>query len=305
MVTKYGVISDTHQDSRIVPFALDRLKKAGIDKLIVNGDIGTGQDYIAQTLDHVAQSGLESFVQPGSHESLIDYEPVIDHFSGKHSNIINVIEEPKIEFGDHDLVFLPGSDFLIQGGQYQLANLGEDTSSDIYETNRGHIRLTNMNDLKKLVKDPEKTVVVCHIPMKFEDIETCVDMAYFAEKVDGSLMPGVIVENQIRQKIGKDVPYSAVEEVARQNGLTMKRENRGNTDLRDLYDELGITKSVTGHFHESVHRANNRLSQHVPEGEMVDSLFWNASYLDGMKAGVLSVDGEKVSYQNVDFNDYL
>ena len=74
--TRYGIISDVHKDPLKVAKAIEKLKSVGIDKLILNGDIaeniGTMQgnmDFFAIVLDAVAKSNLETFIQPGSHES--------------------------------------------------------------------------------------------------------------------------------------------------------------------------------------------------------------------------------------------
>ncbi len=71
-------------------------------------------------------------------------------------------------------------------------------------------------------------------------------------------------------------------------------------ELIKLYDEIGIAKAVSGHFHESCWRANDRKGSHVKSGESVEELFWMASHTDEMKAGILTVRGEKVSYENVE-----
>ena len=76
-------------------------------------------------------------------------------------------------------------------------------------------------------------------------------------------------------------------------------------DLKGLYEELGIKKSVTGHFHESSHRANDLSGCHVEQGRMVGELFWNSGCLDMGHAGLLIVDGEKVQYENIRIQDYL
>jgi len=121
----YGIISDIHENPRIIEPAIAVLKHLGAEKLLVNGDIGgrmpgntfeeaiqNSQNYTAFILDNIGGAGLESFVQPGSHETLLGFEPVINHFSEEYSTIINTIKNQKIEHSDHDLVFLPGSDFL-------------------------------------------------------------------------------------------------------------------------------------------------------------------------------------------------
>lgn len=178
---KYGILSDTHQNPKVVPLALALLKKEGAEKLIVNGDVGTGQSHMAFTLDCVGRTGLEAFVQLGSHETLGEFGPVIDAFSDRYASLHDAFKFQKIEVGDHNLVFLPGSDFLC-GGEYQLADV--DLHSGIYKTKTGNVRLINMQDLTRLVNDPGRTIVFSHVPMKFDNFEKGVDVAYFAEKMD-------------------------------------------------------------------------------------------------------------------------
>jgi Icc-related predicted phosphoesterase len=366
--TKYGVISDVHQDPRIVPLAIDVLKRQGAEKLLINGDIGNHQEtpeesqqYVGFILDAIGKSGLESFVQPGSHETVGAYAPVIDYFTSKYPNIVDVLKTPKVEQKGHDLVFLPGSDFLC-GGQYMLGN-GLPSGKHLqisrtpnrillqsWEEAEGYINqlkededfafsnYTNINDLKKLVTAPEKTVVVCHIPRKFANIESCVDMSEFGEAVDtfhrwnveyqngqaGILMTHGLFDDALLKYFkeqgvakvgdmnvvheGAVYPLSAARQVLSQfpnMPISIKKENRGNADLAKLYQELGITKAVSGHFHESGHRANDSESRPVEEGKLVTDLFWNSGHLDIGQTGILTVDGEKTSYQNIRLQDYL
>lgn len=364
--TKYGVISDVHIDPRIVPTAISVLKSLGAEKLLVNGDIGNhqqtledSQGYVAFILDSIGKSGLESWVQPGSHESLLAYGPVMDHFSQKYGNVIDATKNQKGEQGDHHLVFLPGSDFLC-GGEYQIGSSEEIPSGEYFVTMhdellpcstdkdelqrlnnlgkiKGAIHYSNMNDLRRLLTNPEKTVVVCHVPRKFDNIETCVDMAEFglAEDNFGFLQveyntgkKGEVMYTPkdtpelIRAKLrilgvrkilgqspipnGSVFPLAVAQSLVEQGApVSLKRENRGNEDLKTLYEELGVRKSVTGHFHESSHRANDRLGNHVNEGQLVNELFWNSGYLDTGHTGILTVDGEKVSYQNIRLQEHL
>ena len=51
---KYGVISDVHKDPRVVSLAIEVLKKEGVDKLLVNGDIGNQQETMEQSQNYVA-----------------------------------------------------------------------------------------------------------------------------------------------------------------------------------------------------------------------------------------------------------
>jgi hypothetical protein len=329
MVTKYGVISDVHGDPRIVGQAIEVLEREGAEKLLVNGDIGNqqgslkeSQSYVAFVLDSIGKSGLEAFVQPGSHETLLAFGPVIDSISEDYSNLIDVTKNQRIEQVGYDLVFLPGSDFSC-GGEYQIGNdsglpsrnylqLNDSPSLTMFDTLEegmdsvvGMRRLdpnmkirmfhySNMQDLKKLVTNPEKTVMVCHVPRKFDNLESAVDMAEFGEVTEDFELQGDIVRK------GSVYPLPVAKQVVQAGyPVEIMRANRGNEDLTGLYNELGITKAVSGHFHESGHRACDGEGNHVEEGKMVNKLFWNSGHLDVGQTGILSVDGEKVSYRNI------
>lgn len=367
--TKYGVISDVHDNPRIAPIAINILKEKGAEKLLINGDIGNqqktlqdSQNYIAFVLDSIGKSGLESFVQPGSHEILLAYGPVMEHFTEQYSNIIDATKNQKVEQEGHHLVFLPGSDFLC-GGEYKIGNneipqIGhnEIPSGRYIQTRRGLLQFesfdqyisaihkgiaqgamqyANIEDLRKLVTQPDKTIVVCHVPRKFNNLENCVDMAEFGITENGFdeyiTMDGnkelSLIENcgddhytflDTLKARGLKIKYvnpkhdgsvfplqSALHYKNLGANIDIKRENRGNADLRNIYEELGITKAVSGHFHESGHRANDRKGNHVQEGANVNELFWNSGYLDAGQTGILTVRGNQVNYENINLQDYM
>ena len=359
----YGVISDVHGDPRIVPPTIDVLKRLGADKLLINGDIGNqqdtiqkSQDYVAFILESIGQSGLESFVQPGSHEPLFAFSPVMDHFSDKYSNLIDVTKNQKVEQDGHSLIFLPGSDFLCRG-EYQIGN-NPDISSGRYaitpsglipfedfsqlgtvlkdQNVQGFMQYANMNDLRTLVTDPDKSIVVCHVPRKFDNIDNCVDVAHFHQQrayhrdftrdpttdwtyTEISVQPGVISRSSIEAQgiptfgldatdseiVAQAQAYAELEGQSKVMFSVERKQNRGNTDLKDLYRELGITKAVSGHFHESGHRAHDLSGENVPQGSAVTNLFWNSGHLDAGQTGILTVRGDTVKYQNIDIREYL
>ncbi len=319
--TKYGVISDIHEDPRIIIPAIQALKSLGAEKLLVNGDIGgwygnfqESQDYTAFILQEIAKSGLEAYVQPGSHEPLLIYGPVVEHFSNKFKDQdIDATKVPKVEHNGHTLVFLPGSDFLCKG-EYRIGNQEGIPTGKYIQTPERLLQFNawqegisavqqkigkpmyygNMHDLKDHVSQPETAIVVCHVPRKFNNIEESVDMAEFGEAIIDFPLQGKMIRR------GSIYPIQTAKKIHEAGyPVALKKENRGNKDLARLYDELGITKSVTGHFHESSHRANNRSGNHVPENTYVTELFWNSGHLDRGDTGILTVDGEKVKYQNV------
>jgi len=324
--TKYGVISDLHGDPKIVPLAIEVLKKQGAEKLLVNGDICDRQErledsqgYTAFVLDSIGKSGLESFVQPGSHETLLGYSPVIEYFSEEYDNIFDCQRISQVSNNGHQLVFLPGSDFLC-GGEYQIGN-GEIPSGRYIQTKkglmqfkefgqyvgaiqqgitRGAVQYSNMNDIKELVKEPEKTIVVSHVPRKFNNLKNAVDVAEFGQVIiDFELNGNKIPKNSV-------FPLQSAEQFKKLGyPVEIKKENRGNEDLKNLYDKLGITKAVSGHFHESGHRANDSYGDKIQEGTYTDNLFWNSGCLSFGQTGILTASDNKVKYQNIDLRDYL
>lgn len=296
--TRYGVISDIHDDPRVINPALEVLQREGIDELLVNGDIGgnygsleQSQGYTAMILDAIGRSGLQAYVQPGSHETIGGFHPVLDHFAQKYPTIHSVFDARRVQQEGHDLVFIPGSDFLC-GGEYQIGN-GE-MQTGIYKSRKGLLHYENMQDIRTHVRNPENTIVVCHVPRKFDTLENGVDVAEFGEATFDFPLRGEII------KKGSVFPRPAAEIIANEGyPIALKKENRGNEDLAKIYDELGITKAISGHFHESSHRAHDSQGNNVPEGTLVEELFWNSGHLDQGYTGVLTVQGNKVSYKNI------
>lgn len=322
MDTKYGIISDIHQaHPLLVDLAIKVLIQEGAQQLVLNGDLVGDkfpdstldeQNYAAIVLQLAGRSGLETYVLEGSHECVPLFQPVIETLSKKYSNLVDCMKNPTIKCENHDLVFLAGSDWhagnAVQAGGYHLLSGNNNTGlkTGLYRNSKinGTMVVRNMNDLRHLVTNPETTIVFSHIPPKFDNLNKGIDMAYFAQKMNGSLMPGVVLECRLRRQLG-NVPDAVIEQAAAQEGFTFKRENRGNEDLRKMYKEIGITKNVTGHFHESVHRAHDRNAIPVAEGEFTTKLFWNASYLDQGKIGILTVNENKAAYRNINIHNYI
>ncbi len=318
--TYYGIISDAHKHPENVPYAVEVLKEHGAEKIIVNGDTGNSQRDIAYVLIAVAKSGLETYVQPGSHET-IDFEQVIDYLCEKYANINKILEPTEVKIKDHHLVFLPGSDWNA-GGEYHIDNnpnlksgkymisgnkmIPINSLSDYVKALKegranGIVQSSNMYDLKKLVTDPDRTIAVCHIPRKFNNLEEAVDMAEF-----GEVEKDFIIENNYIKK-GSIYPAPiAMKLVEYGYPIKIKKENRGNEDLKRIYEEIGINKALSAHLHESAHRANDSNGNHVPEDKPLIELFWNPSYIDKGLIGTLDVDDNKntVTYHNIDINKY-
>lgn len=340
MVTKYGIISDIHKNPEQIHNAVEELQGEGVDAIILNGDIGdhiesqdpsvderfdvkATQKNTANILRAVAKTGLTTYVQPGSHETILGFLPVIEYFEEKYPNIKNLLRKQFVKQQDHDLLFLPGSfetttgefglNHQISTGLYLVISDGNnqviekvegikdlvDKANNTYFGRRiGEISFQNINDAYNLVKRPERTVAICHVPARSNAKDEGIDHAVFEASADGRVRPAFIAKKELEKTHGRlsDNDFFLI---AAKQGLTIKRENVGNERLRDLYESLGITKQVSGHIHESGHNAHTTNNQAVRQMEYVDNLQWNSGCLDNKQLGVLLVDGEKVAYKNL------
>ncbi len=321
MTTTYGIISDIHSaHPQIVKLAIEVLLQEGeADKLILNGDLVGDRfqsldnpNYLALVLQLAGESGKEAYFNWGSHETLGEAHQVSQVMRSRYSNLNDTVITPKVEAGDHHLVFIPGSDYASEEVSRMNFTFGRITGDDgkpvtsaVYKTNGGQVYYTSLEEVKAAITEPDKTIIVSHVPRLFRSIPDAVDTAYFAvNETEGKLIPGTALKQMIIQRYGNQ-SQEVIEQIARQNGWIFKRENRGNSELQALFEEAGITKAINGHFHESAYQAHNRLGTPVEMGLFGSELFWNASYLDGLKVGLLSVHDGKVAYENVDLRPYL
>lgn len=316
--TVYGIISDIHHQPEQLPYIIKQLKNAGAQKLIVNGDIGqtlssekASRQYLETVFSALAECGLETYIQPGSHERYDIYSCVADEYTAAYENIIDVVHNQKIKCSDHDIVFLPGSD-RNAGGTYNLGHRdNKDTGPYVY-TKKGFIPILEheetpagkqfyfqeIDDLYTLVTDPEKTIVVSHVPANFDGVDQGIDVAYFGLHSNGRIRPGIIIEKDIRETFG-NVSADKIKNIASQWGFDLRRENVGLNYLREVFDDIGITKAINGHIHESCGNAHTKDGQPVLENTYVDELFWNASCIEQNTVGLLHVEDGKVSYENI------
>jgi hypothetical protein len=300
MVTKYGIISDAHRSRPDeVAHAIEYFADKNIDAVVLNGDIIGDQSgasdvhYFGGLVSFLGLTKLDAYIMPGSHET----SKLSGIKFGENSKNVRFVDEVlKVEKEDHDIIFMPGSDW--RAGQATIRGYALERGD--FETGEyGPLRKINMNDLTDYVKRPEETVLFSHIPRKFDNVDTGVDRAYFAESLIGrGLVPGIVLEIMIKQEV-RGASREQLDQIARLKGYEFKNENRGNEDLKEILEDLKIKKNITGHFHESAHRAHDAECNPVEEGKTTDELFWNASYSDDAKFGILTVKGPKVKYENI------
>lgn len=341
----YGILSDMHEaDPRLAGLAIDIFKKKNVDGVVLNGDLvgdrfrglKTGE-YLSCILSYAASSGLETYVLPGSHESVLEFERIVGQFQKSFPNIVYAVEKPKAEKKGHSLVFLGGSDWRPTLTLDTGFAIDEKTTSGLYDTGGGNaLRVLNINDLRRTVTEPESTILFSHVPRKFSH-GGAVDEAHFIESIDfdfrlgegkaysrtTGVRPAIQLVMEYLKKEGKPImgygganpSEEAITKFASKHAkaagtdvlevFVEKKENRGNEALKKLYGDLKITKNVTGHFHEANGKAHDGSGVKVKEKRLTEELYWMASYVDGLLAGLLTVSGKEVSYQNIGLKKYL
>jgi len=229
------IVSDMHN---VGPMALDHAinvgKSKGATKLVLNGDVAGDhfpqldrREYYAILLEIAGRSEIETYVLPSTHEGVSWAEPLAKGMAEKYSNLVYVVDHPFIEGENHDLLFMSGigSSYSksVDGDVYVLEN-DPTIRSGLYELRGGGIaRVINMHELLDQVKDPAKTIVFSHIPRKFDNINTGVDMAYFGEVTMDCVIEG-------RELIKGMVWPGPIAEQAKKRGypIIMKTEERNH-----------------------------------------------------------------------------
>ncbi len=315
MQTTYGVLADIHDKPDRLALAIETFKLRGVKKIITVGDIGEDEQGIKSALEQIGASGLEAFIMPGNHEEVGDYLRAFSETSAKYPNLINtVMEDPdsdvsilkSYEFPDHHLIFLPGAfggpeagfkfSFDEETGFYTVHQEGADVSSNIFSWN------TNLRDLEHLVKDAEKTIVVCHTPPSCTGKpSTSIDGTYLVqcrgEEGDSKgYLPLVMIKRRYDPD-GKESFESFAQKLAQRCEIVMV--HGGSDRLRALYEKCGITKVISAHFHESGHKGCGHNGEFIAGGDFQKELYWNPGAIVESKFGLYIVQDGKVDYRNL------
>jgi len=297
---KYGIMADIHKANYSAIIRAIDLLKSRVDKLVINGDIGDDKQSIEFILQNVAKTNIETYAQPGSHETINDVEAQKGLLK-KYTNL-HIITQPTIfRQSDHDIILLPGSMSHTKKSEngYYLAN--ESDQSGLIHSNSGDKYYTNIKVLAKLVENPEKTIVFCHDSCKTETIKHGPDYAYSGNLANG-FIPGALFEQQIKNKLGYVPDFETLVHLATQEGIELKKYNAGRISLRDAFNKIGIKKAISAHFHEASHNACDSNNLLVDQNQFVNDLFWHAGTFDFGHTGILTVEGNKVKYENIKLN---
>lgn len=344
MVTKYGIIADIHGTDTPLDELIDKMTNEGVDAWILNGDIGDNKQIMYNTLKKMGETQKPVYVQPGSHETVLDYFDAFDDAKEQYPNIHNILDmdAPKLDAKDHNLVFLSGSDYS-PGGQFiqtdcdldngiylNLQELGytrkiKRSQLDIVRKYKSAIEflihISKPKSLENAINKSDNTILFNHIPNKFNK-KNSVDYAHFLERyilsddnksyksagicsaVDKDRLNELFIKVvEISEHNNDEAKISEIKESLIKEKTQMfyleKKSPEGNKELKKIYKNLGIQKVISNHIHEAGHNAHNWNENPISMDTYSPSLFYNAGCAAEGKASIISVDGNKVAYKNI------
>jgi Icc-related predicted phosphoesterase len=307
---KLGVTADLHGNLRLAKKFASYFKKSDVDAVVIAGDLPAYENQklsLTKILQIFSKCGKRVFVMPGSHESVKIYEVVLKKFKKK---IVDCTKEKnrKVQIGDYDIVFLPGSDwlgaedagFILRDSRKIFRGKTQRQIAKYYSTRK--VKLFYIHELKKLVKNPAKTVLISHIPPKFNK-KSAIDVAKFGKAVgkfkikaaDKEATKGLM---KFWQGFYKEHVFALSEALKlKKKGypMTIIQENRGNKVLKMMIKKLKIKKLVCAHIHESGGHANDLKGKPVTPDKWSKELFYNCSG----RAGIVEFEGNLSRYRNI------
>ncbi len=327
VTTKYGVLADYQGDPSRLNALVRAMENEGVDAYIWNGIEAESPELIFRALQEVAQTGKPVFAQPGSHEPMAWWEPVMQIAQQHYSNVTDATKKPWHDGEGHRLVFMPGSDVQAGAGQYHLA--AGMIPGDYLRTQEGMQRLTPeefsralqhpqlsqqlihvhpMESLEQLVRDeegkvtPQNTILVSHVPPRFSG-KKGVDYAFFGQDLEQQgIVPGEFLEGFVRTLVG-DAALSVVTYQVWKIGYKLKHDNVGNKTLSSTMRRSGVTKAITSHIHEAGHYAHDMDGNFVAPETPSMQLAHNTGSVGEGKAAIYTIDSDNnnavMSYKNI------
>ncbi|MBW3018018.1 metallophosphoesterase, partial [Candidatus Woesearchaeota archaeon] len=303
-----GVVADLHGKLDAARNFAKYFLKHPVDAIVLNGDLSEfgNENSVRDVLRCFSKIKCPIYVIPGSHESKAQYDKIKDV---RKKNVVdcNKMSNRKQKLDGYDLVFLPGSDFLTGAAQFKLLNGRKEIKSyreiqKLYKRYEGRVlKFSFLEDLFRFVKNPEKTIIISHVPPLFNKLNA-IDVARFGKVLrkfkikniksemlmDYVLMNGPIIEPG-------HVFTADITKEFRKHKYPVKLvvANRGNKNLATVIKMLKVTKMICGHFHESGRKGNDCKGKFVKPNKRVKELFYNPGPGFEGNGGIYAVhDGE-------------
>ena len=270
-------------------YILDQLGKSGIDTYIIPGSrekLNIFQPVLNHFTDRYQNiiSGLEEQVIEKEGHTLI-LLPGSPAKMGGHYRLGGPFEGYREEDPPTGFYYTMDNDVIISKDDPDFQKLRE--NGEI----KGILHYTNPEDLLKWVTDPDNSIIVSNEPRRFYDRNTCVDASNyckvneyhevyevtFTSGKEGSIVATTPISSAIRSgstsglfqksfgiekvnrcyalKKGSMFNATKADEFARLGiDVSCIHDNEGSDVLRDIYEEIGVSKAISAHFRGGAHR---------------------------------------------------
>lgn len=310
---KIGILVCIHGNKAAARKLVKRYLQEKVDAIILAGDLGDNYKEIKQVLSAAKTKEVPVYVFPGSHEPPKDYYKAIKELKTSFIDCTKP-KNRRVKTDDAEIVFLPGSDFIYYTGGFKLTDKRSQLKKYYKKLTRHGITTKlhpfSIEELRRYVKQPKKTLVIMHVPPKFKT-KKAIDVARFcvakqtfilSEKHHKKLFKGKGIEIFPKDPKGEQqvIPLAI--------GLKMKKlgypigileANRGNECLAKVLNKLKIEKFICGHIHEAGQRGTTGKGKPVDEGTWSKELFYNASPAKEGKGGIYYIMNGKAMYKNI------
>lgn len=308
---KIGTITDLEGNLRALNKILKIFLNNNIDLLVLAGDIPSQKkNSLLKILKLSLKLKIYIFIIPGSHESFDDYDKPIKELNNK--LIIDGAKRSKVSFRNYEFIFLPGSDYLASNGQYILTNNIKNHAKK-REKNAQYwahqkFKVFQVSKIKKLIKNPKKTIIISHIPPRFNS-KQAIDVAEFGkvmkefqikkEHLKLKIFGKLLSKESIGHKFSKDMILtlkSAKLLVKYNYPVKILKKNVGNKEIKNLIQKKNIVKLICGHIHESGNKACNLKGKIVKSNNMSEELFFNSGQAEKGYAGLVILKNNMAKY---------
>ena len=312
---KLGIITCLHGNLKAAKALAKFYSKSDVDAIIFNGDTNKDGDEnsIYMVLKHFKKIKKPTYITPGSHETYSGYKNSFKKIKNNYIKDCTLSKNRKIKLKGYHLVFLPGSDVKVYDAGFQLIGSKSHWLKRLKRLTKkygnpyeGIIDFFHIDEIKKYVTDPNKTVLICHVPPRFFK-KNSIDVAKFGRPKRSFNLKTKDVAKKLRiriksTKIDKDSIFiikKARKLIKKGYPIEVVTKNVGNIYLKRIIKKLKIKKFICGHIHEAGQKANDLKGNLIKQNIWSKELFHNAAPSKDGYSGIFTICGDKAKYKNI------
>ncbi|MCA9477967.1 MAG: metallophosphoesterase [Nanoarchaeota archaeon] len=310
--SRFAFISDLHGKNPI--HFLKKLKSHPVDLVVLGGDI---PDCTQRNLESICKKfltlNIPIIIYPGSHENSDTYKKALSNVKNRLLIDALKIKNRHIQFGEMDLIIIPGSDTVasgtkaFNGGNHWLFEKREPSRLKKANQRIKEIKFAKkvnpvyVEDTKKLMSTrrskPSSRILLTHIPFSCKTTKG-LDVAHFGvAKKDFRIEKKDLKEvHEEHQSVNKGAVFtlkSATKLKKKGYPIILRKRNVGSEYISKFLKQYKITKFICGHIHEAGKRAISKSEKPIKQ-----KVFYKESYINsGQGLTRITCKNEKISYE--------